>query len=51
VDELVVIVTASLVDPLHQQTPPETPKMALPNMRTEQFDRSLTPVTKKAAQP
>jgi pilus assembly protein CpaC len=51
VDELVVIVTATLVDPLHQQTPAATPKMALPNMPAEQFDRSLTPATKKASQP
>ncbi len=51
VDELVVIVTASLVDPLHEKTPVTTPKMALPNLGAAQFDHSLTPVAKKAAQP
>lgn len=51
VDELVVIVTATVVDPLHSEQQAVTPKMALPNMRMEQFDRSLTPAAKKDAQP
>ena len=49
VDELVVIVTASIVDPLHEDTPTKLPKDALPNMVTDQFDKSVAP--KPAAKP
>ena len=51
IEDLVVIVTAYIVDPLHEDTHPSTPKMSLPNMGADQFDRSLTPAVKKAAQP
>ena len=44
VEELVVIVTATVVDPLKPQPEPTTPKMALPNMTEGAFDRSMTPV-------
>ncbi len=43
VEELVVIVTATIVDPLKPQPAPGLPKMALPNMTEGAFDRSLTP--------
>jgi pilus assembly protein CpaC len=43
VEELVVIVTATIVDPLKPQPAPALPKMALPNMTEGAFDRSLTP--------
>ncbi|MHB1793811.1 MAG: type II and III secretion system protein family protein [Acidobacteriaceae bacterium] len=51
VAELVVIVTANVVDPLEHETHPATPEMALPNMRAGQFDHSLTPAAKKATKP
>ena len=44
VEELVVIVTATVVDPLRPQPAPATPKMALPNMTEGAFDRSMAPV-------
>ncbi len=39
VEELVVIVTATVVDPLHHDTTPITPKMSLPNMTIDAFDK------------
>ncbi len=51
VDDLVVIVTANVIDPLHEDTHPSTPKLALPNMGADQFDHTLPPASKKAAQP
>lgn len=51
VAELVVIVTATVVDPLELGPRPATPKMALPNMSAGQFDRSLTPAAKKSTKP
>lgn len=51
VDELVVIVTATVVDPLHEATHPVTPKNSLPNLNADQFDYSLSPAAKKAAKP
>ena len=51
VAELVVIVTATVVDPLELETRPATPKMALPNMGVEQFDKSISPAAKKATKP
>lgn len=44
VDELVVIVTASIVDPLHENTVPKLPKDSLPNMGSDQFDKSVNHV-------
>ena len=46
VDELVVIVTASIIDPLHQDTPTELPKTPLPNLGVDQFDKSVAPAPK-----
>jgi pilus assembly protein CpaC len=43
VEELIVIVTATVVDPLKPQPPPALPKMSLPNMTERSFDRSLAP--------
>ncbi len=51
VEELVVIVTATVVDPLHHETHPTMPKNSLPNMGQAQFDRSLGAAAKKAEQP
>ncbi len=51
VDELVVIVTASIVDPLHEDTPTKLPKQALPNLSVDQFDKSVNPAPKPAAKP
>lgn len=51
IDELVVIVTATVVDPLHEASHPATPKTSLPNLNADQFDRSLKPANKKAAKP
>lgn len=42
VDELMVIVTATVIDPLHQNTHPMAPKMALPNLTSQKFDASDT---------
>lgn len=39
--ELVVIVTATVVDPLTGSRPPEEPKMAVPMLTPEVFDRTL----------
>ena len=39
VEELVVIVTATVVDPLHHNANPTTPKMSLPNMTIDAFDQ------------
>lgn len=39
VEELVVIVTATVVDPIHTTQHPATPKMSLPNMTASDFDR------------
>ena len=51
VEELVVIVTATVVDPLHHETHPTVPKNSLPNMGQAQFDRSLGAAAKKVQQP
>ncbi len=51
VDELVVIVTASIVDPLHQNTPAKLPKDVLPNLSVDQFDKSVNHVPKPASKP
>ncbi len=51
VDELVVIVTASIIDPLHEDTPTTVPKNSLPNMGSEQFDKAVAPKPKPAAKP
>jgi len=39
--ELVVIVTATVVDPLSQSAPPKEPKMAIPMLTPESFDKTL----------
>jgi len=39
--ELVVLVTATVVDPLTDPTTPEEPKMVLPNIDKEAFDKDL----------
>lgn len=39
VEELVVIVTATVVDPLHHAPNPVAPKMSLPNLSASTFDR------------
>jgi pilus assembly protein CpaC len=49
VDELVVIVTATVVDPLHQDIPVKLPKAPLPNLGVDQFDKSVSPAPKPAA--
>lgn len=51
VAELVVIVTATVVDPLHhaESEPPAEPQMALPNLSATQFDRTVTPASTPAA--
>jgi pilus assembly protein CpaC len=51
VDELVVIVTASIIDPLHQETAPTLPKNSLPNMASDQFDKSVNHAPKAAPKP
>ena len=51
VDELVVIVTATVVDPLHEDMPTKLPKNSLPNMGVDQFDKSITPAPKPASKP
>ena len=51
VDELVVIVTATVIDPLHEETPTKLPKNSLPNMGVDQFDKSITPAPKPASKP
>jgi pilus assembly protein CpaC len=51
VDELVVIVTASIVDPLHQETPTKLPKDVLPNLSVDQFDKSVNHAPKPASKP
>jgi pilus assembly protein CpaC len=51
VDELVVIVTASVVDPIHQDMPTSLPKDALPGLGVDQFDKSIAPAHKPAAKP
>ncbi len=38
VDELMVIVTATVIDPLHQNLHPVAPKMAIPNLSVGKFD-------------
>ena len=38
--ELVVIVTATVVDPLHHAPHPVTPKMSIPNLSSSDFDKS-----------
>ncbi len=48
VEELVVIVTATVVDPLHENVQPVTPKMSIPNMRVAPFDQSVNPISTKA---
>ncbi len=55
--ELVVIVTASIVDPLNQPQPTTEPKMVFPNMESSAFDASAgralqtAPPTLKVAKP
>lgn len=39
--ELMVIVTATVVDPLHLATHPQAPAMAVPNLKVGTFDRAL----------
>lgn len=51
VDELVVIVTATVIDPLHQETPTALPKNSLPNMGSDQFDKSVNHAPKPASKP
>jgi len=54
VAELVVIVTATVVDPLHHNPSlpkPEEPKMALPNMGVAQFDHAMDTPKKTTARP
>ena len=49
--ELVVVVTASVVDPLTKPAPVAEPKFAVPNMETEKFDSLLNKKSKVAAPP
>lgn len=54
VAELVVIVTATVVDPLHREAKPlqpEEPKMALPNLSASQFDHTITAGNKTSSKP
>jgi pilus assembly protein CpaC len=51
VDDLVVIVTASIVDPLHQEIPTRLPKNALPNLAVDQFDKSVNHTPAAASKP
>jgi pilus assembly protein CpaC len=54
VAELVVIVTATVVDPLHREASPlqpEEPKMALPNLNASHFDHTVTAAGKNSAKP
>jgi pilus assembly protein CpaC len=44
--ELVVIVTATVVDPLHSNPNPVTPKMAIPNLSADEFDHPTPPNSK-----
>lgn len=47
--ELIVIVTATVVDPLHDKTmplEPMQPKMSIPNLSATQFDRTVNPQPK-----
>lgn len=39
--ELVVIVTAKVIDPLNDSTPPVEPKLAVPNMESSKFDSMM----------
>jgi pilus assembly protein CpaC len=41
VEELVVIVTATVVDPLHETPHPVTPKMAIPFLKAGKFDDAV----------
>lgn len=50
VEELVVIVTATLVDPLHETPHPVTPKMSIPNMSKSAFDNATPPKLKQPPQ-
>ncbi len=43
VTELMVIVTATVVDPLADTALPDQPKMAVPNMESNDFDRAIYP--------
>ncbi len=45
--ELMVIVTASVVDPLADKAGVQQPEMAVPNMEKDDFDRSLTPSVRR----
>ncbi len=47
VEELVVIVTATVVDPLHETPHPATPKMSIPNMSQSAFDQTGPQAKKK----
>jgi pilus assembly protein CpaC len=51
VDELVVIVTATVINPLQQDTAPKLPKEVLPDLGVEQFDKSVAPAPKAATKP
>lgn len=51
VDELVVIVTASIVDPLHQETPTKLPKNVLPDLSVGQFDKAVNHAPKPGSKP
>lgn len=50
VEELIVIVTATVVDPLKEKTPAVVPEMSVPNLSAKQFDHSVNP-TKKSPKP
>ena len=43
--ELVVIVTPSIVDPLTDSTPPKEPKLAIPTLDSQKFDKSVSKKT------
>ncbi len=47
--ELVVIVTATVVDPLAEMPAVDQPAMAVPNMDPDEFDRKLKPLVGKDA--
>jgi pilus assembly protein CpaC len=51
VSELVIVVTASVVDPLHTTSPTDNPKYPVPFLNEPKFDRGLTPSIKMEADP
>jgi pilus assembly protein CpaC len=51
VDELAVIVTPTLVNPLAENTPPREPKMVVPFLNDQKFDKSMDGIIPKGDAP